>query len=110
MELRSLRYFVAIAHAHSFPRAAKLLRVSPQSLVTDIRELERQLGFPLFDRTYDQLTMTDKGASFLPAVEKLLAHADELNVLADDLLRGESDTTDDADGEAPRTHFTEDGT
>ena len=91
MELRSLRYFVGIAHAHSFARGAKQLRVRQQDQLADIRRLEQELGFPLFDRTYDQLTMTDKGASFLPAVEQLLAHADEVNVLAGDLLRDESD-------------------
>ncbi|HEX3780029.1 MAG TPA: LysR family transcriptional regulator [Pseudonocardiaceae bacterium] len=108
MKLRSLRYFVAIAHAHSMARAARLLRVSAQSLGADIKELEKELGFPLFDHTYDQLTMTDKGASFLPAVENLLAHADEVDVLATDLLHAETDEFD-AGSSGLRTSAAEEG-
>jgi len=68
VELRHLRYFVAIAEEGHVGRAAERLHVSQPSLSAQIHDLERELGATLFERTPRGMRMT-------PAGEKFLAHA-----------------------------------
>lgn len=65
MELRQLRYFLAVAEARHFTRAAEALGISQSTLSTQVRELERDLGAPLFDRTGREVRLTVAGAAFL---------------------------------------------
>jgi DNA-binding transcriptional LysR family regulator len=72
---RQLRAFHLLAHHLNFARAAEALFITPSGLSVSIRELERQLGFSLFDRTTRQVTLTPRGRELLeitrPALETI---------------------------------------
>jgi DNA-binding transcriptional LysR family regulator len=78
MELRQLRYFVAVAEELNFGRAAARLHIAGPSLSQQIKALERDLGIRLFDRDRRSVTMTASADALLPRVRGLLAEADEL--------------------------------
>ncbi|MEV0614532.1 LysR family transcriptional regulator [Nonomuraea sp. NPDC050404] len=72
VHLRELRYFVAVAEDLNVTRAAERLFVSQPALSKQLRVLERQLGFPLFERTSGGVLLTRQGAALLPAARELL--------------------------------------
>jgi len=77
MELRHLRYFVAVAEALSFTKAAEKLHTAQPSLTRQIKDLEEELGVQLLTRTKQQVMLTDEGRSFLADAKRLLALAAE---------------------------------
>ncbi|WP_250038117.1 LysR substrate-binding domain-containing protein [Paractinoplanes maris] len=72
LELRHLRYFVAVAEQSSFGRAAQRLHVAQQSLSQQIAALERLLGVRLFDRDSRGTRLTAAGSAFLPSAREIL--------------------------------------
>jgi DNA-binding transcriptional LysR family regulator len=76
MELRDLRYFVAIAQHGNVSRAAEQLHVSQPALSEQIRKLEDELGSALFTRTSRGMVLTDAGEALLPHARTVLAQAD----------------------------------
>src|SRR5215471_9438918 len=82
MELRHLRYFVAAAEEMNISRAAARLRISQPPLSRQIRDLEQEIGTPLFDRRSKRLKLTAAGAYFLPEAREILSHAIEASRLA----------------------------
>lgn len=75
MELRHLRYFVAVAEALSFTKAAEKLHTSQPSLTRQIKDLESELGVLLLHRTRQKVALTDEGRSFLVDAKRLLVLA-----------------------------------
>ena len=77
MELRHLRYFVAVAEMENVSRAALKLHVSQPALSRQIRDLEAEIGFSLLERTAKSVRLTDAGRAFLDNARALLQNADE---------------------------------
>jgi len=77
VELRHLRYFVAVAESESISRAALKLHVSQPPLSRQIRDLEDELGFLLLKRTAKSVSLTDAGRTFLNEARAVLQRADE---------------------------------
>jgi DNA-binding transcriptional LysR family regulator len=77
MELRHLRYFVAVAELENVSRAALKLHVSQSALSSQIRDLEDDVGFNLLERTAKSVRLTDAGRAFLTEAQAVLQHADE---------------------------------
>ncbi|MEO7299865.1 MAG: LysR substrate-binding domain-containing protein [Verrucomicrobiota bacterium] len=73
MELRHLRYFVAVASELNFTRAAAKLHLAQPSLTRQIHNLEEELGVRLFDRIKNHVLLTEEGIGFLFDAKRLLA-------------------------------------
>ncbi|MFD8790747.1 LysR family transcriptional regulator [Streptomyces vinaceus] len=80
MELRTLRYFVAVAEELHFGRAARRLHMSQPPLSRAIRQLEADVGAPLFTRSPSGVTLTAVGAVLLDEARALLDHAERIRV------------------------------
>ncbi|MFI1095570.1 LysR family transcriptional regulator [Streptomyces sp. NPDC020917] len=76
MQFQQLAYFVAVADARHFTRAAEAVHVSQPSLSQQIRALEKELGAPLFSRARGNIALTDAGEALLPLARRILADAD----------------------------------
>ena len=76
VELRQLRYFVAVAEELHFGRAAERLHMSQSPLSRAIRELERELGLVLFVRTTRRVELTAAGSALLERARRALAEID----------------------------------
>jgi DNA-binding transcriptional LysR family regulator len=90
LELRQLRYFVAVAEEMHFGRAARRLHMTQPPLSQSIQALEVLLGTPLFARTSRSVTLTPAGAALLPHARQLLHDAQALPDLARRAAAGES--------------------
>lgn len=78
MELRHLRYFVAVAEQQSFTRAAEKLFIAQPPLSRQIQQLEEELGVQLFERGARPLKLTEAGQFFYGHAQQLLAKAADL--------------------------------
>jgi DNA-binding transcriptional LysR family regulator len=76
MELRHLRYFVAVAGEENVSRAALKLHVSQPGLSRQIRDLEDEIGFQLLERSAKSVRLTAAGKVFLTEAREVLLHAD----------------------------------
>ena len=82
MELRQLKYFVAVAEELHFRRAAERLYVAQPAVSEQIRKLEAELGVRLFDRTNRRVAITEAGAAMLEEGRRVLAQADTAQLAA----------------------------
>ncbi|KAB8317887.1 LysR family transcriptional regulator [Tolypothrix campylonemoides VB511288] len=90
MELRHLRYFVAVAEDLHFGRAAERLHMTQQPLSQQIRQLEDELGVLLFHRTKRRVQLTESGKAFLVEARQVLLKAAQAVEIARQVAQGES--------------------
>lgn len=89
MELRHLRYFVAVGEALSFTKAATRLRVAQPALSRQVSDLEDELGVDLLSRTSHGVVLTAEGKLFLKEAQGVLLRVDESITKVRALARGE---------------------
>lgn len=92
MDLRQLRYFVAVAEERNFSRAAARLRVSQPPLSVQIRLLEQELGVRLLDRGNRGADLTAAGAALLDEARTVLAAVERARIAAKETQRGDIGT------------------
>jgi DNA-binding transcriptional LysR family regulator len=88
MDLKRMRTFVAVAERGGVSRAALLLRITQPALSRQIRDLQEELGFKLFERLGRHLSLTGEGEEFLRDCRSLLSHAGSVVERAQSLRRG----------------------
>jgi DNA-binding transcriptional LysR family regulator len=88
MELRHLRYFVAVATEKSFRRAAERLHIAQPPLSTQIKQFEEELGLLLFERTSRWVRLSPAGENLLPLANSILEAADRLKTAAKQSAEG----------------------
>ena len=89
MELRHLRYFVAVARSLSFTKAAAKLRVAQPALSRQVQDLEDEIGVDLFRRSPRGVTLTAEGELLLAEAETLLTQVEKTIGRVQALSRGE---------------------
>jgi DNA-binding transcriptional LysR family regulator len=89
LELRHLRYFVAVAEELNFSRAAERLHMAQPPLSAAIRQLEQELGTELLLRTTREVRLTDAGRTFLEGAHRTLAELDRARIGAQRAAAGE---------------------
>jgi DNA-binding transcriptional LysR family regulator len=89
MELRHLRYFLAVADALNFTKAAALLRVAQPALSRRVQDLEDEIGVDLLKRSPRGVILTAEGKLFLERTRQILKLADEAVEQVRSLARGE---------------------
>lgn len=87
MDVRHLRYFVAVADTGSFSAAARRCRIAQPSLSQQVQKLEAEIGRPLFDRLGRSIALTEAGTSLLPRARRIL---DEMREASIELAAGDS--------------------
>jgi DNA-binding transcriptional LysR family regulator len=89
LELRHLRYFVAVAEELNFSRAAERLHMAQPPLSVAIRQLEQEVGVELLQRTSREVTLTDAGQALLDGARRVLLELDRSVVAAQRAATGE---------------------
>jgi len=88
MELRHLRYFVAVGEDEHYGRAAQRLRVAQPALSSQIQDLEREIGVQLFDRLPRGVRLSAAGKVFLEDCRRILKDVNEAAIRAERAARG----------------------
>src|SRR6266481_6491600 len=92
MELRHLRYFVAVGEVEHYGRAARRLRVAQPALSRQIQDLEGEIGFKLFDRLPRGVKISAAGKYFLEDARRVLQQVNEAATRARRVALGQSGT------------------
>src|SRR5690349_14480133 len=89
MELRHLRYFVAVGELLNFTKAAAKLRVAQPALSRQIHDLEEELGVPLLERNSRSVRLTSAGKAFVKDAQAVLQSAEAAIQTARAFAKGE---------------------
>jgi DNA-binding transcriptional LysR family regulator len=92
MELRHLRYFVAVAEQLHFRHAAELVRVAQPALSKQIRQLEEEIGVTLFVRSHHKVKLTPAGMAFFEKAQAILQQTGQAVAEARKVEQGEAGT------------------
>ena len=92
MELRHLRYFVVVGEEQHFGRAAERLHIAQPVPSRQIQDLEKEIGFPLFDRLPRGVKLSAAGKLFLEDARRILAEVQEATRCAECVARGKAGT------------------
>ena len=92
MELRHLRYFVAVGEEQHFGRAAARLHVAQPPLSRQIQDLEREIGFPLLDRLPRGVRLSAAGSLFLNDARRILQDVEDAKRRAGRIALGQAGT------------------
>ena len=92
MELRHLRYFIAVAELKGFSHASRQLYVAQSAISEQIADLEHELGVALLSRSRRQVTLTEQGEVFLEEAKRIIASADHAVEMVRRSARGEIGT------------------
>src|SRR5260370_15294114 len=90
MELRHLRYFVAVGEEQDYNGAAERMRVAQPALSREIQDLEEEIGFKLFDRLPRGVKISAAGKSFLVDARRILHEVNEAAARAKRVASGQS--------------------
>ena len=86
MDIRHLEYFIEVAKHLNFTKAANALHISQPSLSKTIKNMEEELGVPLFYRAFRQLELTDAGKALLQNAKKVLLAYEQLTSELNDVM------------------------
>jgi DNA-binding transcriptional LysR family regulator len=92
MELRHLRYFLAVGEEEHYGRAAERVRVAKPALSRQIQDLEEEIGFKLFDRLPRGVKISAAGRLFLADARRILQQVNEATERAQRVARGQLGT------------------
>src|SRR5262245_8556149 len=92
MELRHLRYFLAVGGEQHYGRAAQRLRIAQPALSRQIQDLEEEIGFKLFDRLPRGVKISAAGTSFLEDARRILHELNDAVARAKRVASGQSGT------------------
>lgn len=92
MELRHFRYFVAVGEEEHFGRAAERLSIAQPALTRQIQDLEKEIGFQLFDRLSRGVKLNAAGKQLLIDARRILQDASEATLRAERIARGQAGT------------------
>ena len=92
MELRQLRYFVAVGEEQHYGRAAQRLRVAQPALSRQIQNLEEEIGFKLFERLPRGVKITPAGEFLLKEARRILQEVNDATAIAKRIASGQSGT------------------
>ena len=92
MELRHLRYFVGVAREQHFGRAAERLHIAQPALSRQIQDLEKEMGFPLFERLPRGVKLSAAGKLFLEDARRILGEVQEATRRAERVASGKAGT------------------
>ncbi|SRR5258708_956058 len=104
MELRHLRYFVGVGEEQHFGRAAKHLRIAQPALSRQIQDLEKELGFALFDRLPRGVQLSAAGKLYLSDARRILQDVHEAKLRAERVATGGAGTLRVGFGETQSWH------
>lgn len=90
MELRHLRYFVAVAEELHFGRAARRLHVVQSAVSQQVQKLEQEVGVELLSRSRRRVSLTEPGRAFFEQAQRILSDADDAVVIARRAAAGET--------------------